>query len=89
VYSLRDSVVVVALAAEVSETPSGKKRAGNSVAVGIAPSNHRTYMPALAFKDYVVTSVEPAIFARCPIIASWAPQPRKRPPPKFANAPSS
>jgi hypothetical protein len=66
-----------------------KKRLRNLIAVRIVPGNHGIHVPTLAFKDYVIASKEPAIFTRSPIIAFWAPQPRKRPTPDFADALSS
>jgi hypothetical protein len=65
---------------------SGKKRASNYIAVGVTPSEHRIYVPALAFENYMIASKERAIFARSPFIASWALQSRKYPTPDFTNA---
>ena len=64
----------------------GKKWASNSIAVGVTPSEHRIYVPALAFENYMMASEERTIFARSPFIASWALQSRKHPTPDFANA---
>jgi hypothetical protein len=65
------------------------ERLRNLIAVRIAPGNHGIHVPTFAFEDYVVASIEPAIFTRCPTIAPRAPQPRKCPAPKFTDTLSS